>query len=55
MQVLLSSPPSIPSIIYYCITVLLVVEVVSFKKHDAVLNLVLSSPLSQPCIWPSPH
>ena len=25
-------------------------EVVSFKKHDAVLNLVLSSPLSHPCI-----
>ena len=49
VQVLFSSPPSILSVIYYCITVL-PVEVVSFKKHDAVLNLVLSSPLSHPCI-----
>ena len=30
-------------------------QVVSFKSYDAVLNLFLSSPLSQPCIWPSPH
>ena len=50
VQVLFSSPPSIPSVIYF----ILPVELVSFKKHDAVLNLVLSSP-SEPCIWPSPH
>ena len=30
-------------------------EVVSFKKDDGVLNFLLSSPLSHPCIWPSPH
>ena len=51
MQVLFSSPPSIPSIIYF----ILPVEVVSFIKQDAVLNLVLSSPISLLCIWPSPH
>ena len=50
MQALFSSTPSIPSVIF--ITAL---PVVSAKKHDAVLNLVLSSPLSQLCIWPSPH
>ena len=57
MQALFSSPPSIPSdIIVNCITVLQV-EIVSFKNHDAtlVLNLVLSSHLGHPCIWPSPH
>ena len=51
MQVLFYSPPSIASIIYF----ILPVEVVSFKKQDAVLNLVLSSPISLLCIWPSPH
>ena len=48
VQVLFSSPPSV---IYF----ILPVELVSFKKHDAVLNLVLSSPFSQHYIWPSPH
>ena len=51
MQVLFSSPPSIPSIIYF----ILPVEVVSFKKQDAVLNLVLSSFLGRPCFRPSSH
>ena len=46
--------PSFYSISNYCISVLSV-EVVSFKKQDALRNLVLSSPLSHPFIWPYSH
>ena len=30
----------------------LLAELVGFSKHGSALNLVLSSPLGQPCIWP---
>ena len=55
MQALFSSPSSILSVIYYYISVF-PAEVVSFKKHDAFLDLFLSSPLHHLFyIWPSPR
>ena len=45
----LTLPCSANHLLLHC---LLLVELADFSKHGSALNLVPSSPLSQPCIWP---